>query len=328
VKKVSIIVTVYNVEKYLEKCLNSLVNQTLDNIEIIIVNDGSPDNSFKMIKEYSKKYPKIIKEYTIENSGLGEARNYGLDKCNGKYIMYVDSDDYIEKNMAEDLYNLAEKENSDVVICGYNVINEDTNEIIKHETAYSPIEPTNFLYSLLFGKTAVWNKLYKKELIQNNKIKYRSRVWYEDVDFSFKVYTKSKKVSFINKSYYNYLIRSGSIMNNDNLERTSELCQSFDEVIKYSKENKVYEKYQKEIEFYCLFHMYICGITRIINTNNRMSYKKRKINEYRKYLAENFPDYRKNIYLPKLPRSNKMLYYLINLKFYYTIKIIFKLKSN
>ncbi|MFU0826465.1 MAG: Glyco-trans-2-like domain-containing protein [Lachnoclostridium sp.] len=102
--KVSIIVPVYNVEKYLRQCMESLVNQTLKEIEIIVVNDGSPDNSIKILEEYEKKYPDMVKVFTTENRGVSHARNYGLDHATGEYIMFVDSDDFVELNMAEKLY--------------------------------------------------------------------------------------------------------------------------------------------------------------------------------------------------------------------------------
>ena len=107
--KVSIIVPVYNVEKYIKKCLDSLVNQTLKDIEIIVVNDGSPDNSQKIIDKYVKEYPTKVKSYITENGGQGSARNFGIYKATGEYILYVDSDDYIELNMAELLYKEAKK---------------------------------------------------------------------------------------------------------------------------------------------------------------------------------------------------------------------------
>ena len=119
VVKISVIVPVYNVEKYLEKCLDSLVNQTLKDIEIIIVNDGSLDNSQEIIDKYAKKH-KTIKSYIKENGGLSDARNYGIKQASGKYISFIDSDDYVKENMYELMYNKLEEKNlkvSDYVDC-------------------------------------------------------------------------------------------------------------------------------------------------------------------------------------------------------------------
>ena len=131
-KKVSIIVPVYNTEKYLAKCLDSLVNQTLKDIEIIIVNDGSPDNSKKIALNYQKDYPDKIKYYEQANGGQGAARNYGLTKATGEYVGYVDSDDYVNLNMFEKMYDKAKKEAADIVMCSHTVIYEEShNELVE-----------------------------------------------------------------------------------------------------------------------------------------------------------------------------------------------------
>ena len=126
--KVSIIVPVYNVESYLDKCLNSLVNQTLKDIEIIVINDGSTDNSQKIIDKYSKKYKNII-NITKENGGVSEARNLGLEKASGEYIGFLDSDDWIEPDMYELMYQKAKTENFDIVAC-------DTQAIYYYKIVY------------------------------------------------------------------------------------------------------------------------------------------------------------------------------------------------
>ena len=128
--KISVIVPVYNVELYLSKCLDSLVHQTIESIEIIVVNDGSTDNSQKIIDEYKTKYPNKIKSYIKSNGGLSDARNYGIDKANGQYIGFVDSDDYVEINMFEKMYNKAISQNFDIVVCDVNCQNGNHNKRI------------------------------------------------------------------------------------------------------------------------------------------------------------------------------------------------------
>ena len=117
--KVSVIVPVYNVEKYIDKCLESLVNQTLKDIEIIIVNDGSTDNSIKIVEEYKEKYKNKIIYLEKENGGLSDARNYGIQYAKGEYIAFLDSDDYVDRKMYEKLYNKAIENNSDIVECDF-----------------------------------------------------------------------------------------------------------------------------------------------------------------------------------------------------------------
>ena len=273
-KKVSVIIPVYNVENYLRKCLDSLVNQTLKDIEIIVVNDGSPDNSQTIIDEYVKKYPKKVVSVIQENGGQGAARNTGLLHATGEYIGYVDSDDYVEKNMYEELYKKAKEENADIVICGNNIVKENYELLTKEAVDKE----------FLLGKMAVWNKIYKKSIIVDNKISFRSKVWYEDLDFSMKVYLSSNKISIVDKPLYNYLLREGSTMNNNNIERNLELIESFDSLISYCKNKGIYNETKEKIEFLCIYHMYIFAITRVLNTDNKYKDKITIINKFRKYI--------------------------------------------
>ena len=139
-KKVSVIVPVWGVEEYIDKCLNSLVNQTLEDIEIIVVNDESPDNSQLIIDNYVKQYPDKVKSFVKKNGGQGSARNFGLEKATGEYIGYVDSDDYIALDMYEKLYKKAKKEKADVVICD-NFI--DNNGVVIKEDSYRNLKYTD-----------------------------------------------------------------------------------------------------------------------------------------------------------------------------------------
>ena len=155
--KVSLIIPVYNVENYIEKCLNSVVNQTLKDMEVIIVNDGSKDLSKQKIQKYLEKYP-WIKYLEKENGGLSDARNYGMPYATGKYIAFLDSDDYVEETMYEEMYNIAEKENADMVDCDFvweypNRKRKDIGEIYK--TKKEMIEKC---------RVVAWNKIIKRAL--------------------------------------------------------------------------------------------------------------------------------------------------------------------
>ena len=315
--KVSVIIPVYGVEKYIGKCLDSLVNQTLKDIEIIVVNDGTKDNSQKIIDKYAKKY-KNIKALIKENGGQGSARNYGLEHAVGEYIGYVDGDDYVEYDMYEKLYNKAKENDLDVVICGnYNVSEDYKNKTIDLE--FTKFDD-NFINALL-GKKAVWNKIYKRNII--GKTAFRSKVWYEDFDFSIKVLTNAKKIDYVNEPLYDYLLRKGSTMNNSNVDRNLEILLAFDEIIK----NKKYDKYREIIEFLAIDHIYISTIVRIINANASKDKKEEVIDKLIDYMNNNFPSFEKNKYISSLSRNRKIIYNLIKNKKYKTIKLIFKIKK-
>ena len=320
--KVSVIVPVYGVEKYIAKCLDSLVNQTLDEIEIIVVNDGSLDNSQKIIDKYVKKYPNKVKSFIKENGGQGSARNYGLTKSNGEYIGYVDSDDYVEKEMFEKLYNKAKENNYDIVVCGNYNVSEDyqTKEkdifIDKYDTE---------LENITFGKMAVWNKIYKKEILVKNKLKFKEKVWYEDVAFTLKAIISSSSYGFINEPLYNYLIRQGSTMNNSNIVKNLEILDAFDDILLHIKHNKN-EDFLEKIEFLAIDHIYISTIVRIINTKTDKKLKKEIINKLITYMNDNFYNYKNNKYIETLSRNRLIIYHLLNMKLYTIIKLIFKIK--
>ena len=316
--KISIIVPVYNVEKYISRCLDSLVNQTLNDIEIIVVNDGSIDNSQKVIDGYAKKY-KNVKSYTKENGGQGSARNFGLTKSSGEYVGYVDSDDYVELDMYEKLYNKAKENDSDIVICdNYNVYEKKEKNLDIERIFFDDNKINAF-----FGKKAVWNKIYKKNLLLKNKLKFRSKVWYEDLDFTIKAIISAKNIDYVRQPLYNYLIREGSTMNNSNVKRNLEILDAFDEILKY----KNYKNYNDIIEFLAIDHIYISAIVRIIKANANKKLKNDTINELLSYMNNNFPNFKDNKYINTLTRNRKIIYNLINLRMYNIIKLIFNIKK-
>lgn len=315
--KISIIVPVYGVEKYIDKCLNSLVKQTLQDIELIVVNDGTKDNSQKIIDKYVKKYPNKVKSFIKENGGQGSARNFGLTKATGEYIGYVDSDDYVELDMYEKLYKKVKEDNLDICICGNYSVSEDYKKKVidldnlKYES--------NFINALM-GKKAVWNKIYKKKVVE--KLEFRSKVWYEDFDFTIKAICNAKKIDYVNEPLYNYLIREGSTMNNSNVEKNLEILQAFDIILK----DKKYKKYFDIIEFLAIDHIYISAIVRVINAKADKKLKLEVINKFINYMNNNFENFRNNKYIDDLSRNRKIIFKLIDNKKYGIIKFIFKIK--
>lgn len=328
-KKISVIVPVYNVEKYLGKCLGTLANQTLEDIEIIVVNDGTKDNSQKIIDKYCKKYPKIFKCVVKENGGQGSARNLGLALATGEYIAYVDSDDYVEKNMFELLYETAIKNDSDIVICGNHVVNEKyeiiKDEIYKNEKLIFSVDSSP---NVLFDKMAVWNKIYKTDFLKGLKLEFRSKKWYEDFDFSVIALINAKKISVVEEPLYYYVLRNGSTMINSNIDRNIEITEAFDNILQYAKKNDLFNKYFYEFEFLAITHIYIYSIVRI--SISKASYKKKIVNikKIKKYVKLNFNNFKKNLYIKtQLSLSRRIVYYLINYNLYSIIYILFKFKN-
>ena len=211
---ISIIIPVYKVEKYLEKCIESVLKQTYTNLQIILVDDGSPDNCGKICDEYAKKDSRIEVIHKA-NGGLSDARNVGINRANGRYIGFVDSDDYIKEDMYEKLINLIKEYNADVSICNlYDVI--DGKEYVRNKDngihEYSRID---ILKEILLDKNIqsyAWNKLYKKELF--DEIKYPIGKKYEDIGTTFYLFEKCNKIVVTSEPEYYYLKRADSLVNN------------------------------------------------------------------------------------------------------------------
>lgn len=206
--KISVIIPVYNSSTYLRKCLDSVVNQTLKDIEIIVINDGSTDDSKNIIEEYLCKYKNII-FIDQENKGIGKTRNIGIKKATGEYITFVDSDDYIKENMLEEYYKYAKKHNFDLVIGSY-IKKINNKEIIfennKFKTGNVKTTP-QILYLIEYGP---WAKLYKRETLINNNIYFDEKRKYEDMPFVSKALLKSKLIGQITEPYYYYIIHNNS----------------------------------------------------------------------------------------------------------------------
>lgn len=218
--KYSFIVPVYNTEKYLNKSLDSLVNQTFKDFEIIIVNDGSTDGSSKIITKYEKKH-KNIKVINQANSGLSMARNNGVKKADGKYLIFIDSDDYVEKDLLKEV----NKEIEDVEVLRYQVIEEDENGDNKktyEETSFGIMkgyDAFKCLSNYHFIEPA-WCYVYKKDYYLENNFSFKKDVYHEDYGLIPYVIYKARKVKAISYAGYHYVQRNGSIMNNSDYKKT------------------------------------------------------------------------------------------------------------
>lgn len=316
--KVSVIVPFYNVENYIDKCIQSIINQSLKDIEIILVNDGSEDGSEKIAKGYLEKYPDKIIYVEKENGGLGDARNYGMPYANGKYIAFVDSDDYIEPNMYEEMLKTAEQENSDMVECDFwweypNKTVEDVGVIYKgkHE-------------ALVKARVVAWNKLIKKEIVDKYDIKFPKRYKYEDVEFFYKLNPYLNKISFVKKPFIHYVQRNNSLSNSQN-ERTKEIFYVLDNVIKYYKENGIYEEYKNELEYVYTRFLLCSSFLRMVKIKDK-KIRKEVLKQTWENLNTTFPNWKKNKILKK-EKTGKNLYIRSINKFTYKLYgALFKIK--
>ena len=238
---VSIIVPVYNVEQYLARSLDSIIKQSLKNIEIIIVNDGSTDSSITIAKKYAKKDSRI-KIVNQINKGLGGARNTGIKHSISKYIMFVDSDDTIDEQMSESLYKKAVSANYDIVSCQYNRVDQASNIL---ETSpidkYSDNSIIDYMESTI--SVMAWNKLYLKELFTKNNILFPEKLYYEDQVTTFKLFFYSNKHTHIQLPLYNWYITNQSITQSITTKHINDLFEAFNSTKLFLIDKNLYEKY-------------------------------------------------------------------------------------
>ena len=305
--KVSVIVPVYNMEKYLETCLSSLVKQTLKDIEIIVINDGSTDKSMDIIDYYKKKYPKLIKAYSFNNQGISLTRNYGIDIAKGKYITFIDSDDYVEITFLEEMYNKIMEDDYDICVCDYYTVNEkeDIKEVKLEDFGSSSIkENPQLLWKI---NSSPWNKLYKKELFKELNFEV---IKYEDLLLLSKLLCSSKKIIKLNKYLNYYRIRENSETTVVD-KRVFDILKILNKLNDYFKKIDMFDSYYQEIEYFNIYRVMMYVVQQRYQKNKDI--REEFIEDSFKFLNDNFPNWKENIYykdrnkLKKLIESNKFL---------------------
>ena len=305
----SIIVPVYNVEKYIERCIKSILNQSFTNFELILVDDGSPDNCGKICDEYKKKDSRI-KVIHKKNGGLSDARNAGLNIATGKYIGFVDSDDIIHPQMYEKLYNCINKYNSDIVQCKFkkfkkiediekslNRHNESVEEYTNKEAIIDMIDNNKI-------NVNTWNKLYKRELFENERFP-KGKI-HEDEFLTYKLIYKSNKVAYINEELYYYYQNDNGIMNGSNLLKWLDRIEALEERSNFFLKNGDKDLYDKSNTalFFALNKLYF-----IFKRNKQLKKEITYINLLKDKITKTACILSDNIYLSK---QNRKIVNLIN----------------
>lgn len=287
----SIIVPIYNASKYLKKCLDSLVNQTKKELEFILINDGSTDDSESIIKSYNDNR---IKYFKRSNHGIGKTRNFGINKSTGKYIMFLDSDDYLEENACELLYEKIEKDKLDLVVCDfYNVIKE--TKVCEKNASFKNTALKDNPDLLLNINLAPWNKIYRSDLIKKNNIKFIEDLKYEDVPFVALSLLKSKRIGKVDKPLIYYTIHEKSETTVRD-EKIFDIIKIVDIIRSYFKD---YDWSKKAVD--------ALTVEVLVNYNIQQRYIKDKgirnkfIDETFSYFKKNVPNYKnKSYYLNKI----------------------------
>lgn len=303
--KLSVIVPCYNVEKYLNACVDSILQAKIDDMEIILVNDGSKDNTLEICLDYKKKYPNLIKIVDKKNGGLSDARNVGISKAKGEYLAFIDSDDTINENFIKEMIEKAYAGDFDMVTCGVKMIYED------HEVAVNPGYLTD-----LIGKEAIkgqmydfypaaCNKIYKKELFKD--LKFKKGVAYEDVEFMYRLLPNIKRIGVVEGFYYEYMQREGSITYTFN-EKLYDMVNNFDSIFKYYKEHNLFDEYYEELEYVYVRYSLATFVKRMAKCKDKKKFDE-AVNYALTKVKKNFPKYKKNKYLKKSKKGFYLKYF-------------------
>lgn len=274
---ISVILPIYNVEKYLEKCLKSVINQTYKNLEIILVDDGSKDNSPKICDEYAVKDKRIVVIHK-SNGGLSDARNAGIEIAKGKYITLIDSDDYVEEDYVQFLYQLIKENNAEMSICSHTVLYTNGTRIEKETGEHLVLDPKTTLEKILYDEgidLSAWAKMYKKELFDN--VKYPKGRIFEDAATTYLLIDKCKKIVLGSESKYYYIIRDNSITTKGFSPKKMQLIDSTQEMCDYVK-NK-YPDLEKAADRR-LMYAYLATLSQLANCKDKYPEEQKKLMEY------------------------------------------------
>lgn len=336
--KVSIVVPVYNVEKYLNRCIDSLLLQSYENYEIILVNDGSTDNSGFICEEYAKKYSNV-KVVHKKNEGLGFARNTGIDNAIGDYIVFIDSDDFAEKELVEDLYKAVKEVNADICIGGYNRVDLDDKLISTHsydKNIFIGKEVFNLLMPRMIGSlpdkkdsisVSSCNVLYSKEIIDKYNIRFVSEreLISEDLIFNLSYLNHAKKAVTIEKSNYNYRINYGSLTTRYLPERFNKVKELYYKEVEILNDIGIYDKCDLRLMRQFFIYLKMCLAQEKQNINNKkIKLLNKKVRDIcnDKLVIEVVNSYPIN----KLGIQQKIFLYLIKYKLILLISLFIKIK--
>lgn len=325
--KVSIILPCYNVEKYIAKSIQSVLNQTFIDFELLVIIDGSPDNSKQVAETFSDSRISI---YEKQNGGLSDARNFGLERAKGEFIYFMDSDDWIEPNLLNDTINILEIENLDLIVFGYFLDNENHNgdlinstEIVSNVRCFNKFEKISHIDVETLGILGyAWNKVYKKSFLDSNNLIFeKGTSLIEDILFNVAVYEKCSKVRFLNKAYYHYLNRPIQTLikqfhSNSFLlkKRRTLLFEKFlnDWNVEHNAKNKIIGYMNVQGVRYCIHNLF--------SFKNNLTFQEK--NRYVKYMIEDDTTIRFIDYYKPTKLLDKIYKILIKKKCHLTLTII------
>lgn len=297
--KYSFIVPIYNVEKYLKRCVESLLAQTFKDFEVILIDDGSTDSSGDIADSYGEKYSDVFRVVHQENKGLGGARNTGIELAGGHYLLMVDSDDYVSPKLLECADKYLKDNEDDILI--FNFITEEENgkqkvQYLHADRGYRHISAKEFIAET----PAAWNKIYKAKLFKETDLRYPERIYYEDIAMTPCLALYADKIGVIDDALYYYIQRHSSIIHTKNTSRIMEIRDAVKCTIEYYKKNNKFDMFRPELEYLTVIHVLCLGVQRVLGSE----YDAIKLKKLLDFVMDIFPDYKENIYVQSFIHSS------------------------
>ena len=312
--KVSIIIPAYNSEKYIEKCLNSILGQSMTDFEIVVVNDGSTDSTGEILQKYHRTHPERITIIEQENMGQAKSRNKGLEVVTGEYVSFVDSDDHIHPDMLKELYEKAKEKDSDVAICDYIEIRP--NQRVEQKGLHTKFDLKEAAVIAMPGPC---NKLFKTSFLKKEKFQFLEGHIYEDLATIPPLLSKANSVAYVEKPLYFYLIHAGSTMQQTEITpKMLDIFQALEEMEKGFEKKGNKEECRQAIEFMYIFHLLHATSLRFLDLKDG----KETVLKIQKLMKEKFPKWARNKYFKKQPIPYRAMCHLLYRKQYFIIKIL------
>ena len=298
----SVIVPCYNGEKFIGRCLESLVNQTLKDIEIIVINDGSTDNSQDIIDSYANKYHNI-KAYKIPNSGIADARNFGVSKVETPYFGFLDCDDYTDVTMFEKMYNKAIETNAQVVVSNFYWVKGKKKKLEKEGPYNTGKDMLIHLFAVL------WNKIYDTAFVRSTNIRFPSGNRYEDAYFLYCLAPNIERLAFVDEAFVHYVQHENSITHNNN-EEVKNMITIFDNILNYYAHTNRYDEYHDELEYLHIKFFLGNSFLRSARIDDKQD-RDYTIQLGWNMLNDEFPDWHHNHYLKELPGLKNLYFRMV-----------------
>ena len=322
---ISIVVPVYKVRDYLPGCLDSILANDTSDCEIILVDDGSPDDSGAICDRYAQAHPDLIRVIHQDNGGLGAARNTGVANAKGEWLFFIDSDDTIapeRRGVLKEAIRLGGAQVIGFQFCADDGVNPPRPQSCGFDAAASPFrlsDRKDYLLSL----PSAWLRLWHRSLFTESGVLFPSRVWYEDIRTTAKLLPLADGIRVLPDHLYNYLTRQGSIMNNRNLERNREILEALDDVLDWYRRQNLFDAYRDELCAMTVENVLLAASVRVA----RVDPKSPLLREFADYTAKTFPDWKQNPYRKRLTRAKRLALALVEHRQYRILKQLFAMKG-